>query len=41
LAVGAVAVLVVLGGIGYLALWDAPAPAKHIEQTLPDDRFPH
>lgn len=41
-----VSVLVVLlllligGGMAFLASWDMPAPSKTVEKVLPDERFP-
>lgn len=29
-----------LGFIGYIAVWDLPAPAVQVEKVIPDDRFP-
>jgi hypothetical protein len=39
----AIIVLVVLllgGGITYLALWDIPAPSHPVEKVIPDERLP-
>jgi len=33
------AILVVVGGLVYLAGWDIPAPAKQVETVIPNDRF--
>ena len=33
-------VLLLAGGIAFLATWDIPAPSAKFEKTLPDDRFP-
>jgi hypothetical protein len=33
-------VLVVIGGTGFLMVWDVPPPAVHVEKVLPDARFP-
>jgi len=35
-----VVLVLILGGIGFLAAWDIPAPVNNIEKVLPDDRFP-
>jgi hypothetical protein len=32
--------LVIAGGIAFLASWDIPAPRTTVEKVLPDDRFP-
>jgi hypothetical protein len=34
-------VVVVAGGVGFLAVWDIPAPTAHVEHVIPDARFPH
>ncbi len=39
----AILVLVVVllgGGVTYLALWDIPAPSKSVEKVIPDERLP-
>lgn len=28
-----------IGGAGFLATWDIPAPSETVEAVLPDDRF--
>ena len=33
-------VLVVGGGAIFLATWSIPAPTAHVEQVLPNERFP-
>ena len=33
-------VLLLGGGIAYLALWDIPAPTKPVEKVIPDERLP-
>ncbi len=38
----AVLVLVVLvGGVAALAMWDIPAPSAKVEKVIPNDRFQH
>lgn len=32
--------VILLGGAGYLAFWDIPAPSAVVEKTIPNDRFP-
>ncbi|QCG98992.1 hypothetical protein E6C67_28110 [Azospirillum sp. TSA2s] len=32
--------LVIAGGVVFLASWDLPAPSKTVEKVLPDERFP-
>ena len=32
--------LVVGGGMAFLASWDMPAPSKTVEKVIPDERFP-
>ncbi|WP_168220325.1 hypothetical protein [Azospirillum thermophilum] len=32
--------LVIGGGMAFLASWDMPAPSKTVEKVLPDERFP-
>ncbi|QCG88588.1 hypothetical protein E6C72_04845 [Azospirillum sp. TSH100] len=32
--------LVIAGGMVFLASWDLPAPSKTVEKVLPDERFP-
>ena len=32
--------LVIGGGMAFLASWDMPAPSKAVEKVLPDERFP-
>ncbi len=36
----AVVVIAVIGGLGWLAFWDIPAPNQPIERVIPDARFP-
>lgn len=33
-------IVVLLGGFGFLAIWEIPAPQQQIEKVLPDERFP-
>ena len=36
----AILVLIVLvGGVAALAMWDIPAPSAKVEKVIPDDRF--
>ncbi len=40
--VGFVFILLVIGligGAGFLATWDIPAPTENVEVVLPDDQF--
>lgn len=32
--------LVIGGGMAFLASWDMPAPSKPVEKVIPDERFP-
>ena len=32
--------VVVAGGIAFLAAWNVPAPVNKIEKVIPNDRFP-
>jgi len=32
--------VVALGGLAYLAVWDIPPPTTTVERTLPDNNFP-
>jgi len=32
--------LVLGGGMAFLASWDMPAPTKSVEKVIPDERFP-
>ena len=32
--------LVIAGGMVFLASWDLPAPSKTVEKVLPEERFP-
>lgn len=42
LTVAIIVLIVVLlgGGVAYLALWDIPAPSKSVEKVVPDERLP-
>lgn len=33
--------LVIVGGVAALAMWNIPAPSAKIEKVIPDDRFQH
>lgn len=35
-----VLVVVITGGVGFLSVWDIPAPTAHVEHVIPDARFP-
>ena len=35
-----VVAVAVAGGVGFLSMWDIPAPAAHVEHVIPDARFP-
>jgi hypothetical protein len=35
-----IVILLALGGAGFLALWNPPAPSTPVEKVLPDARFP-
>ncbi len=37
----ALVVAVVAAAAAFLYFWEIPAPRQQVEQTLPDDRFPH
>lgn len=32
-------VVVLIGGVGFLAFWELPAARNHVEITIPNDRF--
>jgi hypothetical protein len=34
-----VLLLVVIGGLGFLATWEIPAPLAAVEKVVPQDRF--
>lgn len=36
----AVVGVALLGAVGFLAVWDIPAPRQPVERVLPNDRFP-
>lgn len=33
-------VLLLAGGMAFLAMWEIPAPSAPVKKVLPDDRFP-
>jgi len=33
--------VVIAGGVGFLSMWDIPAPSAHVEHVIPDARLPH
>ena len=37
----AVVAVIVLGGGGFLMLWNPPAPTARVEKVIPDARLPH
>ena len=37
----ALVAVIIAGGIGFLMVWDIPAPQQHVERVIPDARFPH
>lgn len=39
-AIIVIVVLLLGGGIAYLALWDIPAPTQPVEKVIPDERLP-
>lgn len=34
-------VVILVGGLVALSLWDLPAPSTKIEKVIPDERFHH
>ncbi len=32
--------LMLVGGVVFLATWEIPAPSAVVEKVIPDDRFP-
>ncbi len=34
-------VVVLVGGVVALSMWDIPAPSAKIEKVIPDERFQH
>jgi hypothetical protein len=36
----ALLVVAVAGGVGFLSMWDIPAPTQHVEHVIPDARLP-
>ncbi|HUZ74982.1 MAG TPA: hypothetical protein VMU87_18505 [Stellaceae bacterium] len=37
----ALLVLVIAGGVGFLMVWNIPAPTLHVERVIPDARLAH
>ncbi len=35
----AVVLVIVVGGVAYLATFDLPSPSARVEKVIPDDRF--
>lgn len=35
-----VVVVLLVGGVAVLAMWQMPAPKTHVEKIIPNDRFP-
>jgi len=33
-------VLLLTGGMAFLAMWEIPAPSAPVQKVLPDERFP-
>ncbi|MBT3373771.1 MAG: hypothetical protein HOA08_09175 [Rhodospirillaceae bacterium] len=33
-------VLLLAGGMAFLAMWEIPAPSAPVQKVLPDERFP-
>jgi hypothetical protein len=33
--------IAIAGGVGFLSVWDIPAPATHVEHVIPDARLAH
>ena len=33
-------IVVIVGGVVFLASWDIPAPVAGVEKVIPDERFP-
>jgi hypothetical protein len=36
----AVLVVIVIGGAGFLMIWDIPAPSERVERVIPDAKLP-
>lgn len=36
----ATVLLILVGGVVFLATWEMPAPSGVVEKVIPDDRFP-
>ena len=36
----AFAALIVIGGTGFLMIWDIPAPSERVERVIPDAKLP-
>lgn len=34
-------ILVLLGGVAFLVMWDMPAPTTRVEKTIPNASFTH
>ncbi|HUK57728.1 MAG TPA: hypothetical protein VLV50_00750 [Stellaceae bacterium] len=34
-------VVAIAGGMGFLSIWDIPAPTTHVEHVIPDARLAH
>ena len=32
-------ILVIVGGVGFLATWDMPPPTAHVEKVIPNERY--
>jgi hypothetical protein len=37
----ALVVVAIAGGVGFLSMWDIPAPTERVEHVIPDARLPH
>ena len=33
-------VVIVIGGTGFLMIWDIPAPSERVERVIPDAKLP-
>ena len=38
--IAATILLILVGGVVFLATWEMPAPSGVVEKVIPDDRFP-